>query len=132
MSDSLSGEVLLVDLVFDLLEAGVLLRCHEITWLEASSIAVEAPEHLRGHLWPLHSLRLAPGLVHVGAERVLQVLRGAASSLELLQLALVLENHCLRVVAITPTPIAHLSEGKIQIGARHTHPVTDALTSLVD
>ena len=57
---------------------------------------------------------------------------GAASILELLEFALILEDHSGRLVAVTPASVADLSEREIEVSTSNTNPVTDALCILLN
>ena len=101
---------------------------YESTWLETGSITVQRAKNF--------SLRLADGLClstyrhDIRAKTQLEVLGRTASLLELYKLTLILQDHCGCLIAITPAPIADLSERKIEISAGNTYPVTDALWTL--
>ena len=99
---------------------------YKVAWLKTSSTAVQRTKDLLG--WSADCLCLSASLTDFRAETQLKVLRGAASILELLELALVLKNHGSCLIAITPASIAYLAEGEVQVDTRDTDPVTDALS----
>lgn len=51
--------------------------------------------------------------------------------MEPLKLSLVLQNHSLSGLAVTPAPVADLTEAEVQVSARHTDPVADTLCILL-
>lgn len=81
------------------------------TWLETGCIAVQRTEGLS--LGSTDRLRLLASLNDIGAKAQLEVLSGTTSILELLKLALVLQNYGRCLVAITPASVTDLSEREV-------------------
>ena len=104
---------------------------YENARLKAGRITIQGAVDLVRDVRSADSLRMATCLVHIRTQTQLQVLRGAASILESLQLRLVLQDHSRSSLPVSPAPIANLSESKVQIRARHTHPVANALCILL-
>ena len=103
---------------------------YEIGGLEAGRIAVQGTVNLVRDVGSADRLCVTSCQIHILAQTQLQVLSSAACILESLQLCLVLEDHSSSCLAVSPASIADLSKTKIQICARHTHPVANALCIL--
>lgn len=78
-------------------------------------------------MWAADGLGLTSGVRGISTKALVEVVGGAASGLELLKLTLVLQDDGCSLVAITPASVANLPEGKVEICARDTHPITHAL-----
>jgi hypothetical protein len=104
---------------------------YEIAWLEAGCIAVQGSVNLVRDMWSADRLSMTSCLIHILTQTLLQVLRRAASILKSLQFCLVLKDNSGSGLAISPATIADLPKPKIQICARHTHPVTNTLGILL-
>ena len=95
-------------------------------------IAVEGAKQVISQLRSADCLSLSSYSTHFhNTKTVLEVLRRTSSLLILLELRLILKNHCRCLSSISPASITNLSEWKIKICTSNTDPITNSLRCLL-
>lgn len=92
---------------------------------EDSSITVQLAEDVAQER-STESLSLATSQTGVGTQTLLKEAGCATSALELVKLILRLNCNCCGFLAVTPAPVANLTECEVQVRAGNTNPITDS------